>query len=260
MPFRSLALAATPAASMATYDVGFKMSAIFTQADFLDVFARYNTAVGIAPLVLIALALLGVGAIAWDWRQRDAWASGILAALWIWAGLAYHLAFFADINPAAIFFGAVFVGQGLAFAHLGVWRQQLIFARPRRNARGGAGWLVLIYAILIYPLVSLASGHAWPAMPTFGAPCPVTLYTCGLLLWSEGPVPRIFLLVLLGWALLAMVVALDFGMHEDWGLLIAAAVTVAWLWRRGAAVIPARRACRRAPAITQRVWRHGLEK
>lgn len=119
------------------------MNEIFTKADFLDVFVRYNTAVGVAPWVLVGLGLLALAAVVGEWRGRDAWISGVLGALWIWSGIAFHWAFFADVNPLAGLVGVLFVGQGAAFVHFGMLSNELRFARPRRDARGFAALRLL---------------------------------------------------------------------------------------------------------------------
>jgi len=104
----------------------------FTLEQFLDVFRRYNESVGIAP---IALTLLGAAAagLAWSlhaWRHRVI--AAILALLSLWTGVEYHWAFFTKINPAAWFFGALFVAQAALLAVYGGMRGLLVFT-ARRN-------------------------------------------------------------------------------------------------------------------------------
>ena len=114
----------------------------------------------------------------------------------------------------------------------GVWRRELTFQAQLRTTRGIAGLSVMTFAIAGYPLISAAVGHRWTHTPTFGAPCPVDLFTLGLLLWSKPPVSRWLLAVPFGWVLVASIAAWDFGMHEDWGLAVAAIVAAAWVWPR----------------------------
>ena len=49
----------------------------------------------------------------------------LLAFLWAWMALAYHLAYFADINPAAPLLAAVFLAQGAALLWNGAARGRL---------------------------------------------------------------------------------------------------------------------------------------
>lgn len=60
-----------------------------------------------------------------------------------------------------------------------------------------------------------------PAMPTFGLPCPTTIYTLGLLLWAERPMPRWLLTVPLAWSVLGASAARQLGVWEDLGLVAA---------------------------------------
>src|SRR5689334_3555624 len=99
----------------------------FTTEQFLDVMRRYNEAVWPAQW---ALLLLGVCAVAVAVRAGTTGGravAAILATLWLWMGIAYHLAFFRAINPAATAFGALFVAQGALFLWLGVRRDRLAF-------------------------------------------------------------------------------------------------------------------------------------
>jgi hypothetical protein len=230
------------------------MNAHFSKSDFLDVFARYNNATSAVAFVLLVMALAAAFGVARQWRHSDRWANGVLGVLWVWSGVAFHLAFFADVNPAAIAFGVLFVVQGFAFVRRGVLRHEIVFQAKLMTARGIIGLLVMTYAIVAYPLISAAIGHRWPHTPTFGAPCPVDLFTLGLLLWTKSQVPRLLLALPLGWAAVASVAAWGFGMHEDWGLAGAAVIAAVWLWplrRTQAAQQP-----RTVAAVSGRIAKH----
>ena len=204
----------------------------FSKSDFLAVFARYNAATWFVTILLVAIAVSAVVGLFCAWRYRDRWACGVLAILWLWSGIGFHLAYFSDVNPAAIAFGFSFIVQGLGFFRFGVLRHEIVFHTPFRSARGITGLVVMTYAVVIYPLVSTSLGHRWPGAPSFGAPCPVDVFTLGLLLWTRAPVPRLLLAIPIGWALVAGVAAWEFGMREDWGLAIAALVAAGWLLPR----------------------------
>jgi hypothetical protein len=231
------------------------VNAPFTKADLLDIFARYNEATSPVPFALVVMALMAALGIARRWRYRDRWASGVLGVLWLWSGVAFHLAFFAEINRAAVAFGVLFVVQGLAFVWRGVLRQELVFRPQLKTTRGVSGLLVMVFAIAAYPLISGTLGHRWPHTPTFGAPCPIDFFTLGLLLWTKSRVPRSLLIVPLGWALVAGIGAWEFEMHEDWALAAAAVIAAAWLWPRSRAQESPRPA-REVTAVSHRIWKH----
>lgn len=199
----------------------------FTAKQFLDVFRRYNESVWPAQWALLALALLALLLAA---RARPGGSDGaaravavLLALLWAWMGVAYHFAFFRAINPAATLFAAAFVVQAAIFASLMV-RRTITGLRPRRTATGVLGGAIVAYALVGYPVLGFALGHRYPAAPTFGLPCPTTIFTLGLLLWAEPPLPRYVYAIPLLWAVIGTTAALGLGMPEDFGLAIAAAV------------------------------------
>jgi hypothetical protein len=206
----------------------------FTRDQFLTVFADYNLAVWPAQ---VAAYLLGAGivfALLRPSRRADGIVGAGLALMWIWTGLAYHATFFAAINQAAIGFAALFVVQGALLAHAALVRGDFPVAQ-RRGPAAWFGWALVAYAAVVYPLIGLA-GHGYPAMPMFGiTPCPVTLFTFGVLLVARGPMPRRLLAIPLVWALIGGSAAFLLGVPQDWPLLIGGLLVTPWLWRRPSA-------------------------
>ena len=218
----------------------------FAVADFFDVFRRYNEAVWPAQVVLTALAVVTVLLAARSTPRSSAAASLILAALWVWMGLVYHLGFFTRINPLAIAFFVGFVAQAVLIIAYGVWRRRIELRFDRSGASVLAG-VVLAYALLGYPALGYALGHQYPAAPTFGVPCPTTIFTFGILLLAGRSLPRVLLIIPTLWALVATSAALSLGVPEDFGLPIAALMTVAISIARGHGVP------REEPQVTSRV-------
>ena len=207
----------------------------FTVDQFFGVFAAYNTAVWPLQWVLVALAAAAIVLTFVRVSIRDHLVTGILAALWLWMGLLYHLTFFTVINPAAAVFGVAFALEAALLVWAGLGPRKLRF-QPRRDAYGTAGAVLLVYALIVYPLLGYVLGHHYPAIPTFGAPCPTVIFTFGLLLWTAGRVPW-WLLVIPGlWALIGLAAALSLGVPQDLGLVAAGAIAIPML------VVRARRA------------------
>lgn len=122
------------------------MALPFTDDEFLAVFASYNEAVWPAQLVLTLVGLTAVMLALRGGSASSRIASGLLASMWGWMGLAYHWAFFSAINPAAYLFGLLFVIQALGLLWWGSVRGKLKF-HPAADAFGIAGALVLAYAL-----------------------------------------------------------------------------------------------------------------
>ena len=196
----------------------------FDSDQFFAVFARYNEAVWPAQAILTGLAIVAA-LLAWrPSRAGDRFISGILAGLWAWMGVVYHFAFFRSINPAAVVFAAAFVLEAAAFVVIGVVRGRLQF-RVSAGASGLAAGVIVVYALAVYPLLGQAAGHVYPAAPTFGLPCPTTIFTLGLLLAAGPHLRKVLLLVPTAWAAVGTVAALQLGVVEDLGLPIAGLVT-----------------------------------
>jgi hypothetical protein len=140
-------------------------------------------------------------------------------------GIVYHFAFFRAINPAAAFFAAAFVLQAAAFLAVGAIGGRLQF-RVSAGASGLAAGVLVVYALAVYPLLGQAAGHIYPAAPTFGLPCPTTIFTLAMLIAAGPQVPRLLLIVPLAWVAVGTVAALQLGVVQDFGLPVAGVVAV----------------------------------
>lgn len=192
----------------------------FTVAQFFGVFRDYNEAFWPVQLALATLGLAAVGLLFVRRPAAGRLISAILAALWAWMAVAYHFLHFTRINPAAWAFGALFLVQATLFLWAGVIRGKLRFA-VLADARSWIGGLLLLYALVVYPLLGALLGHAYLESPTFGLPCPTTLFTFGLLLFLLEPFPRSILAVPVLWAAVGLTGAFLLGVPQDFGLLAA---------------------------------------
>jgi hypothetical protein len=201
----------------------------FSAERFFEVFAAYNAALWPAALVLWLASAATVVALVRG-RASDRWLAGLLAVLWAWGGLAYHAAFFSRINPAARLFAALFVIEALVF--LGMAGAGTLRFGWGRSPRHGLAAVLLVYA-LAYPGLALVTGHVYPAMPTFGVPCPTTLFTAGLLLGGRPRVPRWPAVVPVVWSAIGGSAALFFGVTPDLMLFPAGAALAVYAFRPG---------------------------
>ncbi|MHB8773352.1 MAG: DUF6064 family protein [Syntrophales bacterium] len=198
----------------------------FTVEHFFAVFARYNEAVW--PMQIL-LNLLAIAVIVMLFRPRQYSGRAIAAVLslfWAWMAVAYHFSFFAAINPAAWLFGSVFLMGALYLAWVGVLKNNLRFALGG-DIRRWLGGLLILFALAIYPLLGSLFGHHYPAMPTFGLPCPTTIFTIGVLLLAVAPYPRAVFIVPLLWSAVGSVAAFTLGVYQDYGLLAAGLIGLA---------------------------------
>ena len=203
----------------------------FSSDKFFGVFVRYNESMWPVPLLLVA-AGLAFAVLASSAPRRSRRLMATLAALWAYAAIAYHLAFLASLTPAAVLFAALFLVEAALIAWHGLHTRRLHLAVPLDRTSRLVGAALLAYALVGYPAVAALAGQHYPAMPTFGLPCPTTIFTLGVLAWCVRPVPRSVLVVPVLWTVIAMFAAVPFGIVEDFALPLAVAATLIVLRRR----------------------------
>lgn len=205
----------------------------FTREQFFAIFVAYNADVWPAQVVAY---LMGVGSIALlvrPSRTASRVIAGGLAASWLWTGIVYHGMHFSAINRAAYAFAVMFVLQGLLLLYVGVAKAQFRFDASAGSAPM-LGWALIAYAVVIYPLVGHWSGHRLGELPMFGiTPCPVTLFTFGLVFLATAPISRGLLVVPIVWSLIGGSAAFLLAVPQDWPLLFSGVAAVRVLWRGG---------------------------
>ena len=202
----------------------------FSAEQFFGVFVRYNEAVWPLQILLVTAAIvLVIVALAAPRRSRVVVAG--LAALWAYSALAYHVAFFAALTPAAWLFAALFLVEAAVLAWHGLHTRRLHLAVPPDSTARIVGSALILYALVGYPTLAQVAGQQYPAVPTFGVPCPTTIFTLGVLMWCLRPVPWSVLVVPVAWSAIATVAAIAFDVVEDFALPVAAALAVAVLAR-----------------------------
>jgi Family of unknown function (DUF6064) len=208
------------------------MALPFTVEQFYGVFRDYNMAMWPAPWFLVALALVALVAVLRPRPWSGVAVSAVLGVLWAWIALAYHLVFFARISPAAYGFAALSAAGAAVFVWQGVVRRRLAF-RWVPGLKAMAGVVLVAFALVVYPVWSAYAGHPYPATPTFGLPCPTTIFTIGLLCFAAPPTPRSTLFAPLLWCLVGAQAAFLLGVQPDLGLIAAAVVGLGLLATAG---------------------------
>ena len=207
------------------------MNLPFTIEQFLNVFAEYNQAVWPFQIVLNLLALMAIVLCFKKVKSGDKINSGILAFLWLWIGIVYHIIHFTSINRTAFVFGIVFILQGLIFIYAGILKNQISF-KYTISLYSITGAVFILYALIIYPLVGHLLGHVYPQSPTFGLPCPTTIFTFGILLFTDKRIPKYVLIIPLLWSLIGFSAAVNLSVYEDFGLVVAGILGTLLIYRR----------------------------
>ncbi|MHC1754248.1 MAG: DUF6064 family protein [Methanosarcina sp.] len=191
----------------------------FTPEQFFGIFEQYNEAVWPAQVAIYIAAAIAFYLMLKPGRYSNKVISGVLAFFWLWMGIVYHWSFFASINPAARLFGALFVLQGLIFIFEGIVRNNLAFSFSK-DWHSAFGVVLILFGPIIYPILGHFLGHTYPSSPTFGLPCPTTIFTIGALLLANRP-PRYVAVIPLLWSAIGFLAAISLGVKEDTSLLIA---------------------------------------
>lgn len=200
------------------------MNIPFTVNQFLGIFESYNFSIWPLQILFIILAVICVILIFRNFNHTNTIVTLILAFFWLWMGLVYHIIFFAQINPAANVFGALFILESILLLYYGILRKKIELVY-NRDLFSYSGITLILFAIAVYPLIGFSVGHIYPSSPTFGLPCPTTIFTFGILLFHKGKLPVGLIIIPLIWSLLGFTAALKLGIYEDTGLLIAGIVT-----------------------------------
>jgi len=204
----------------------------FSRDEFFSVFERYNESVWPAQLLLTALAVIALVLALRRSKEGSRGVFAILGILWFWMALVYHAGFLTAINPAAVVFTGAFLAQSFIFVGLAARRGAVTFT-PRRDLAGFAGGGLIAAALLLYPVLSVLGGHAYPAQPTFGLPCPTTVFTLGMLLWLNGRTSVLVFVIPALWTIVGTVAAVELRMPEDYLLAVSLAIVIGvWMTRK----------------------------
>ncbi len=199
----------------------------FTNEQFFEIMEMYNISVFPAQVVLILLGVAVLYLLHSGTKNRNTFIPGILAIFWLWMGIVYHWTFFTRINPAAWFFGGLFILQGLFFLWETFRKKRLEFIFTK-TISGYVGYFLVIFGLVIYPALFLALGKSPETTIVLGLPCPTTIFTFGLFLLTSGKFPKYLLIIPVLWSLIGTSAAFKFGVLPDYMLIISAIIAL-WL-------------------------------
>lgn len=200
----------------------------FTLEQFLKVFKNYN--VDVFPLQIL-FYILGFVIIYFTIKpnqKSDKIISILLAFLWFWMGIVYHSIFFSTINEIAYIFGGLFIIQGVIFIVFGTFYNKFSF-HLKKDIYGATGMILILFSLIIYPFLGYLLGHVYPISPTFGLPCPTTIFTFGILLLNQKKCPIWVLIIPFIWSIIGFTAVFQFGVLEDSGLIMASLISLALL-------------------------------
>ena len=143
-------------------------------------------------------------------------------------GIVYRIFFLTTINNAAYIFGECFIIQGILFLFFGIRKNKFSFIITK-DKYGITGLSLILFTLFVYPLLGYSFGHISPYTPTFGLPCPTTIFTFGFLLVNTKKCPITILIIPIVWSVIGLMAAFQFGIFEDTGLIVASLLTTGLL-------------------------------
>ncbi len=192
----------------------------FSVEEFLNVFKDYNTVIFPFQFFFYIIAIVILFLIFKKFKSKNQLLSSLLVVLWLWVGMVYHLSFFTKINGAAYLFGILFIVEAILLILYGILKSSLSFSF-QKSIYNYIGFLLIFYAIVLYPILNYLLGHPYPYSPTFGVPCPTTIFTLGIFLFTNKKFPIIVLIIPFLWSIVGFSAAVNLDMYEDFGLLVA---------------------------------------
>lgn len=198
--------------------------------DFFSTLQSYNEIVVPVAAFTFVLGVVAVFLASSKPKHSGQMISLILSFLWMWSGVVFFILFygpqevvFLNVTMPGVWYlsGFLWIIQSLVFLFAGVFRSSLSF-KLGSDRQSVIGTVMIIYAMIIYPLIGLLTGRSYPEYPIFGvAPCPVTIFTFGLLQWTDRKVPVFVAIIPLVWALLGVMPVLALDVWADVGLILS---------------------------------------
>lgn len=203
---------------------------IITGEQLLGVFADYN--LQIWPMQIVAY-ILGLIALYFGFQKTilaSRLNSTILAFYWLWVALMFWLPSARQGFTIGYAFIVLFLVEGVLFLIQAV-NSKLVFGTYNK-AHTIVGLVMIFYAMVGYPLLGFLIGHRYPYTPPFGlTPCPLIIFTFGLLLLTRSVVSSILLVIPFFYGL-SGVIWVSIGIWEDIGMVVGSLVSIVLILRR----------------------------
>ncbi len=203
----------------------------FTTEQFFDVFKNYNQTVFPMQILFYFLGFVMIYFTIKPSLKSDSIISLLLAFFWLWMGIVYHINFFTTINKLAYVFAGLFIIQGILFLIFGVFQNKFLF-QFQKNLYGISGMILILFSMIFYPILGYCFDHIYPFSPTFGLPCPTTIFTFGMLLLNQKKCSISILIIPFIWSIIGFMAAFQFGILEDISLIVASITSVSFIIHR----------------------------
>ena len=187
---------------------------------FLTMLAEYNLAIWPMQVVAYIMGILAIILALRKTTYSSKITTGILAFFWLWTAILFNYAYFSPVYKPANIFAVLFLIQGVLFIIFGMFGSSLNF-HYEPGAYSIIGAVFILFSMIGYPLWGHLIGHIYPRFFAFGlTPCPLLVFTFGMLLWTDKKVPKSLLIIPVIWTL-SSIIPITAGILEDVLLAIA---------------------------------------
>ncbi len=154
----------------------------------------------------------------------------VLGMAWLWVGAVFYMTHLAMLFFAAPYFGGIFLLQGLILLWTGYSRSEIIF-RDGRDYKGIAGYMFMVFALLMYPVADGLLGTGWPDVRFFGiAPEPTILFTLGALMLIRPQAPFNLLILPIIVSFVTLFTTWVLAILQDWLIPFAAIAAIFFIY------------------------------
>ena len=94
------------------------------------------------------------------------------------------------------------------------------------------GYIFILFGLFIYPIISYLLEGSFQNTISLGLPCPTTILTFGFLMLTENKFPKYLLIIPTIWAIIGTSAAINFGVYQDYFMLISAIMANIYLIKR----------------------------
>ena len=203
----------------------------FTVEDLLGVFETYNQAIWPMQIVAYVLGVVAVLLTVRTTAMSSRIIAGILSFLWLFSAGFFIFALVPIYKPAYAF-GALFIIQAAIF--LACALKPCVSFAIGRDAYAVVGLLFIAFAMIGYPVLGYFIDHRYPQSPPFGlTPCPLSVFTFGLLLLADSKVPKRILAIPFLYAI-GGIMPVSIGVTEDLAMIVGGLVGTAMILYRDA--------------------------
>ncbi len=207
------------------------MKTPFTTEQFFEVFKNYNSGIFPTQIFLFFLGLLLFFLVTSKIKRKNNYIGVILGLFWIWTGLVYHIIYFTEINKVALVFGSMFILEGI-FILIETFRKNSFEFTFKKGTDGYTGYFIMFFGLILYPLIGYLTEGDPKTVISLGLPCPSTIFTFGLFILSSSSLKKYLLIIPVLWSLIGLSAAINFGVYQDFMLIISAIVTLILVFRK----------------------------